>query len=106
MNRISFLLGLLALTILPPVPLHAVDLPTELPLWENDPPVPTAGHDAEEQVRSAEVDPNSLSGSNRAFSQVLKATYSLHRPEQPNGVGLVICPGGGFAIAGGRRSRC
>jgi len=23
-------------------------------------------------------------------------TYSIHRPEKPNGVGLVICPGGGF----------
>lgn len=96
MNRISFLLGSLALTILPAVPLYAVDLPPELPLWENDPPVATAGHDVEEQVRSAEVDPNSPSGSNRAFSQVSKATYSLHRPERPNGVGLVICPGGGF----------
>ena len=23
-------------------------------------------------------------------------TYSIHRPQNPNGIGLVICPGGGF----------
>jgi hypothetical protein len=23
-------------------------------------------------------------------------TVACHRPEKPNGVGLVICPGGGF----------
>ena len=27
---------------------------------------------------------------------VSSPTYSIHRPEKPNGVGLVICPGGGF----------
>lgn len=33
---------------------------------------------------------------NRAFSCVSSPTYSIHRPENPNGAGLVICPGGGF----------
>ena len=35
-------------------------------------------------------------GLNRVFSFVANATYSIHRPEKPNGVGLVICPGGGY----------
>jgi len=30
------------------------------------------------------------------FSSVSLPTYSIHCPEEPNGVGLVICPGGGF----------
>ena len=32
----------------------------------------------------------------RAFSLVSSPTYSIHRPKDPNGAGLVICPGGGF----------
>ena len=33
---------------------------------------------------------------NRAFSSVSSPAYSIHRPRNPNGVGLVICPGGGY----------
>jgi acetyl esterase/lipase len=77
-------------------PLSAVELPPELPLWENGPPEHPMRLEVEEQVRSHKAQPGSPSGRNRAFSSVSTPTYSIHRPEEPNGVGLVICPGGGF----------
>jgi len=77
-------------------PLSAVELPPELPLWENGSPEHSMRLEVEEQVRSHKAQPGSPSGKNRAFSSVSTATYSIHRPEKPNGIGLVICPGGGF----------
>jgi hypothetical protein len=74
----------------------AVELPPELPLWEKGSPDRQIRHEVEEQVRSYKAQPGSPSGLNRAFSSVSSPTYSIHRPENPNGVGLVICPGGGF----------
>jgi acetyl esterase/lipase len=76
--------------------LLAVDLPPELPLWEKGSPDHAIRHDVKEQVRSVKAQPGSPSGLNRAFSSVSSPTYSIHRPHNPNGVGLVICPGGGF----------
>jgi len=73
-------------------PLQAAGLPPELPLWEK----PTGRQDVKEQMRAVKVRPGSPSGLNRAFSFVSEPTYSIHRPKKPNGVGLVICPGGGF----------
>jgi acetyl esterase/lipase len=52
--------------------------------------------EVEEQVRSYESQPGSPTRKNRAFSGISSPTYSIHQPENPNGVGLVICPGGGF----------
>jgi acetyl esterase/lipase len=77
-------------------PLQAVDLPREMLLWQKPPTEHLILHDVKEQVRSAELHPGSLSESNRAFSHVSSPTYSIHRPDKPNGVGLVICPGGGY----------
>jgi acetyl esterase/lipase len=72
-----------------------VELPTEQPLWES---VDRAIQYEQEQVRTPEASPGSPSGSNRVFSYVSHPTYSIHRaPEsKANGVGLVICPGGGY----------
>ena len=72
--------------------LPAADLPKEVPVWEK----PPRESDVEEKMRSLKPHPGSLSGLNRAFSSVSLPTYSIHRPRNPNGVGLVICPGGGF----------
>ncbi|MBQ33190.1 MAG: hypothetical protein CL923_11685 [Deltaproteobacteria bacterium] len=74
----------------------AVDLPPELPLWEKSSPDHGFRLDVEEQVRSHKARSGSPSGLNRVFSSVSSPTYSIHRPKNPNGVGLVICPGGGF----------
>ena len=74
----------------------AVELPPEVPLWEKGSPELAVQHDVKEQVRSLQPEPGSLSGLNRAYSSVSSPTYSIHRPRKPNGVGVVICPGGGF----------
>ena len=76
--------------------LAAIELPPEMPIWEEGPPDQTIQQDVKEQVRSHKAPPGSPSGLNRAFSSVSSPTSSIHRPDDPNGVGLVICPGGGF----------
>ena len=73
-------------------PLLSAELPPETPLWEKAP----QKADVKEQVRSLKARADSPSGSNRVFSFVSAPTYTIHRPNKPNGVGLVICPGGGF----------
>jgi len=75
--------------------LHAVELPKEIPLWEGAPDFPLKS-DAEEAIRSPKASKSSPSGSNRVFSFVTKPTYTIHRADKPNGVGIVICPGGGY----------
>jgi len=72
-------------------PLLGAELPLETPLWDK-PPQKT---DVDEKVRTYKA-PGSPTGMNRVFSSVSKPTYVIHRPAKPNGVGLVICPGGGF----------
>ena len=78
-----------------PIVVQAAELPPEVPLWPKGPPYKVTSH-KKEQLRSYAARPGSPSGLNRVYSQVSRATYSLHRPRHPNGVGLVICPGGGF----------
>jgi len=73
-----------------------LELPPQRPLWEDGPPGDANARAVEERLRSYPARPESPSGSNRAFSSVTSPTYSIHRPARPNGVGLVICPGGGF----------
>jgi acetyl esterase/lipase len=95
-NRPSILLLGAAATVLLGTPMSAVELPPDLPLWESGSPEHPIRLEVEEQVRSHQAQPGSPTGQNRAFSSVSTPTYSIHRPEKPNGVGLVICPGGGF----------
>ena len=92
----SILLAALTTLLSLGTPLSAVELPPESPLWGNGSPDQPIRHDVEEQVRSHKAAAGSPSGLNRAFSAVSSPTYSIHRPEKPNGTGLVICPGGGF----------
>ena len=94
-TRSILLLGLAA-TVLLGKPLSAVELPPEMPLWKTESPEHPIRLEVEEQVRTHKARPNSPTGQNRAFSSVSSPTYSIHRPEETNGVGLVICPGGGF----------
>jgi acetyl esterase/lipase len=96
MNMSSMLLAVFIVTLSLGTPSQAVELPPELPLWEKPPGGYVVGQDVKEQVRSVQAQPGSPSGLNRAFSSVSSPTYSIHRPRSPNGVGLVICPGGGF----------
>ncbi len=95
MNKPSTTLAAFVATLALGTPLQAADLPPEVPLWEEGPPGQSMWRDVKEQLRSYKA-PGSPSGVNRAFSSVSSPTYSIHRPQNPNGVGLVICPGGGF----------
>ena len=96
MNILQTLLVMFIAQLFLGTPLQAVDLPPELPLWEKPTPNYAIREDVKEQVRSYKAQPGSPSGLNRVFSSVSSPTYSIHRPRNPNGVGLVICPGGGF----------
>jgi len=80
----------------PMTTLQSAALPHELPLWGQGTPAHAFPLGAKEQVRSHRAQAGSPSGVNRVFSSVSMPTYSIHRPARPNGVGLVICPGGGF----------
>ena len=76
----------------------SAELPEEKPLW------PAAGfenpirYDVKETVKPNRASRGSPSGSNRVFSLVAEPTYSIHQAAkaQATGVGLVICPGGGY----------
>ncbi len=77
---------------------EAQSLPKEQLLWGKrleDNPVVYAGG---EQVRQANVRDGSPSGKNRVFSHVAVPTYTIHRAPDAvaTGVGVVICPGGGY----------
>ena len=84
-------LSLLVVALALASPLLSAELPPELPLWDK-PPHKT---EVKEKVRTYKT-PGSPTGLNRAFSSVSTPTYVIHRPAKPNGVGVVICPGGGF----------
>jgi acetyl esterase/lipase len=92
----TWLLAVFVTGLLIGTPLRASELPPELPLWKTPPSDHPIQYKVEEQVRSPRPRPGAPSGSNRVFSYVSSPTYSIHRPEKPNGVGLVICPGGGY----------
>jgi acetyl esterase/lipase len=95
-NASQMLLAVFTVTLSLGPPVQAVDLPPELPLWQKPPQDLVIQTDVKERVRSNKARPGSPSRSNRVFSSVSTPTYSIHRPPNPNGVGLVICPGGGF----------
>ena len=95
-NISPILLAALTATLSLGTSVSAVELPPEVPLWEKGSPEHPIRLEVEEQVRSHQAQPGSPTGQNRAFSSVSSPTYSIHIPEKPNGVGLVICPGGGF----------
>jgi len=72
-------------------------LPEEKPLWP-DPEFKNPIHYDSETVRQNPAGKGSLSGQNRVFSFVSTPSYAIFQasPESANGVGLVICPGGGY----------
>ena len=77
----------------------AAELPEEKPLWPDDARENPIVYETGEQSRTNDPAPGSPSGANRVFRNVSTATYSIHRPDpgKANGVGLVICPGGGYS---------
>jgi acetyl esterase/lipase len=77
--------------------LTAADLPAERSLWKGVPGGNAIQFD-KESVRSHKVSVHSLSGSNQVFSQVFESSYTIHQAPETiaTGVGIVICPGGGY----------
>jgi acetyl esterase/lipase len=73
-------------------------LPEEKPLWPAADWENPIQYDAPEVMRQHDAGKGSLSGLNRVYTFVSKPTYSIYQPsaELNSGVGLVICPGGGF----------
>ena len=74
---------------------HSLQAQQELALWPNGIPNNPVKYN-EEKVRSSDANESSPSQKNRVFSQVSTPTYSLFKAKNPNGVAVVICPGGGF----------
>jgi acetyl esterase/lipase len=72
-------------------------LPKEQPLWPEGIPNNPVKY-KEEKLRTDIVRKSSPSQMNRVFSCVSSPTYIIHKPLKikPNGVAVVICPGGGF----------
>lgn len=77
--------------------LMAADLPPEQPLWKGVPGGPVIQFD-KEAVRINKASAHSLSGGNRVFSHVFEPSYTIHQAPETiaTGVGIVICPGGGY----------
>ncbi len=75
----------------------AAEIPPEQPLWPAE-FKNSVGYDREEAVKNNDAKPTAPSKLNRVFSYVSKPTYTIHQadPKTANGIGLVICPGGGY----------
>ncbi|MHC1764012.1 MAG: dienelactone hydrolase family protein [Verrucomicrobiia bacterium] len=94
----SLVICVTGLALLDPTTAAAAQLPEEKPLW-TEPGFQNAIHyDVPESVRENKPAPGSPSGSNRVYSFVTVPTYSIHQADEASatGVGLVICPGGGY----------
>lgn len=73
-------------------------IPGEQPLWAEGKLGDEISYADAEEISERDLwNKQSPSGSNRVFSRVSKPTYTIHKPEKPNGVALVICPGGGYS---------
>src|SRR5579864_6484444 len=92
-----FQLLLLSGLIMPAAGLAGL-LPEEKPLWPEVDWQNPIRYDVPEAVGQHDPGKTSPSGLNRVYSFVSRPTYSIHQPAEAtaNGIGLVICPGGGF----------
>lgn len=75
----------------------AVELPDSQPLYEKD-FKSEIRYPGGEKVRETSARQGAPSGRNRVFTDVETPTYFLHQadPAKATGLGLVICPGGGY----------
>jgi acetyl esterase/lipase len=83
------------------VPLFPITLQigiAEKPLWPGTGFDNAIRYDVPEAVQEHQPGKSSLSGSNRVYSFVSNPSYSIHDPATgtARGLGVVICPGGGF----------
>ena len=94
----SMVICMTVLALLDPTTARAAQLPEEKPLWTEPGFQNPIHYDVPESVRENKPAPGSPSGSNRVYSFVTVPTYSIHQADEASatGVGLVICPGGGY----------
>ena len=73
-------------------------LPDEHLLWGDRLEANPIAYPGGEQVREASARASSPTGKNRVFSHVAEPSYTIHRAPDAiaTGVGVVICPGGGY----------
>jgi len=65
-----------------------------IPLWPEGPPSKLEGMGPEVAFRG----PVGTSGDTAMLRNVSEPTLSVFRPAKPNGVGVIVCPGGGWRI--------
>jgi len=63
-------------------------------LWPDGPPTRLAGGGQEAEYRA----PVGVAAQATMLRNVSEATLTVFRPEKPNGVGVIVCPGGGWRI--------
>ncbi len=63
-------------------------------LWPEGPPSKLDGVGPEVEFRG----PVGIAGDTTMLRNVSEPTLSVYRPEKPNGVGVIVCPGGGWRI--------
>jgi acetyl esterase/lipase len=95
-NRWTVIFSLTLVAIAAPA--GAAALPEQRPLWPEDKFHNPICYDEGERVRTNAPVAGSPSGFNRVYGSVAEPTYTIHRAPEgiANGVGLVICPGGGY----------
>ncbi len=65
-----------------------------IPLWPKGPPTTLEGVGPEVTFRG----PVGSAGDAAMLRNVSEATLTVLRPQRPNGVGVIVCPGGGWRI--------
>lgn len=86
--KFRLLLGLITLT-----PASAAEIPAVIRLW----PGPAPGSEAvtfTEKITERSTDPRKP---DRIYTQIVEPSLTVHRPAQPNGVAVIIAPGGGYS---------
>lgn len=79
MKVISFIIGLFITTMI------AAQQPFEISLWPNGMPNSNGLTGTEEDLEGGRV------------ANVVNPSIAVYRPEKPNGMAIIMCPGGGYA---------
>ena len=75
--------------------MNATATPTEvIHLWPKGPPTKLEGVGPEIEFRG----PVGTAGDAAMLRNVSEPTLSVYRPANPNGIGVIVCPGGGWRI--------
>lgn len=75
--------------------MSASTMPVEvIRLWPEGPPTKLEGVGPEIEFRG----PVGTAGDAAMLRNVSEPTLSVYRPANPNGIGVIVCPGGGWRI--------